>query len=324
VAVSLPIWVLTVVGVSVLVVVDLIVVARRYRRGEQARVGWWIAAYVGLACLFGAGLAVTAGATTAGEFIAGYTTEYSLSVDNLFVFLLILRTFRVPGQAREKALLIGIVVSLVLRGACIAAGAAAVARFSWTFYIFSALLVYSAVSLMRESSTEEMSDSVVLTALRRVVPSSPDYHADRVLTRVSGRRVVTPMFYVVVAIGIANVVFALDSLPAIFGLSRSAYVIFAANAFAVLGLRQLFFVVDGLLERLRYLNVGLCLILAFIGVKLFLEALSGSGYTSIAGVGLPHLGVATSLGTIAACLLATALASIFIPGPPGDNQPTVG
>jgi tellurite resistance protein TerC len=261
---------------------------------------------------FAVGLAAFAGPTAAGEFVAGYVTEYSLSVDNLFVFMIIMARFAVPVLAQDKVLYIGIVVSMVLRTVCIAAGAAAIDTFNWVFYLFGAFLVYTAVKLLMsgENDDEDYQEGPVLRLVRRVLPLSTGYDGTRFVTRSGTRRVFTPLVLVVVAIGVANVVFALDSIPAIFGLTTNIYIVFTANAFALMGLRQLYFLVGGLLERIVYLNIGLAVILGFIGAKLVIEALEGSHVEHVGSVPLPHIGILFSLCFIAATLVVTTLASL--------------
>jgi tellurite resistance protein TerC len=273
----------------------------------------WVLIYVGLAMAFAVGLAVFAGPTAAGEFVAGYVTEYSLSVDNLFVFMIIMARFAVPVLAQDKVLYIGIVVSMVLRTVCIVAGAAAINNFNWVFYVFGAFLVYTAAKLLMagENDDDDYQEGPVLRLFRQVLPLSTGYDGTRFVTRSGTRRVFTPLVLVVVAIGVANVVFALDSIPAIFGLTTNTYIVFAANAFALMGLRQLYFLIGGLLERIIYLNVGLSVILAFIGVKLIIEALHGSHIDDIGAIHLPHIGILTSLGFIVGTLFVTTVASLI-------------
>jgi TerC family integral membrane protein len=208
-------------------------------------------------------------------------------------------------------LYIGIVLSMVFRGVFIAAGAAAISAASWVFYIFGAFLIYTAVRLAveGENDEEDFQEGRVLRALRRRLPISAEYHGAAIATRVDGRRILTPLVIVIAAISIANVVFALDSIPAIFGLTQDPYIVLTANAFALMGLRQLFFLIGGLLERIVYLNVGLCVILAFIGVKLIIEALHGSHVDAVGPVHLPHIGIVTSLVFILLTLLVTTVAS---------------
>jgi TerC family integral membrane protein len=306
------VWVATVAGLLGIVVIDLVVIGRRRRAVTMRDATTWVFIYVGLAMAFAVGLAVFAGPTAAGEFVAGYVTEYSLSVDNLFVFMIIMARFAVPLLAQDKVLYIGIVVSMVLRTVCIAAGAAAINNFNWVFYVFGAFLVYTAAKLLvsGETDDEDYQEGPVLRLFRRALPLSTGYDGTRFVTRSGTRRVFTPLVLVVIAIGVANVVFALDSIPAIFGLTTNTYIVFAANAFALMGLRQLYFLVGGLLERIVYLNIGLAVILGFIGAKLVIEALEGSHVEHVGSVPLPHIGILFSLCFIAATLAVTTVASL--------------
>jgi TerC family integral membrane protein len=311
-AVSPLVWALTAVGFLAIVVLDLVVIARRDTAVSIRQATSWVIFYVGLATLFAIGLFVFRAGTTGGEFVAGYITEYSLSVDNLFVFIIIMSRFAVPSLAVDKVLYIGIVVSMFLRGAFIAAGAAAIAAASWVFYIFGAFLVYTAIRLALEGNNDEddFQEGRLLRGLRRVLPLTEGYAGTALTARVAGRRMVTPLVIVISAIGIANVVFALDSIPAIFGLTQDPYIVLTANAFALLGLRQLYFLIGGLLERIIYLNVGLSVILAFIGVKLLIEALHGSHIDTLGTVHLPQIGIVTSLAFILGTLGLTTVASL--------------
>jgi tellurite resistance protein TerC len=310
--VPLWVWVVTVVAITALIVGDLVLADRRPHHISIREAVLWVLFYVGLAGVFAVGLFTFAGATPGEEFLAGYVTEYSLSVDNLFVFVLLLTRFAVPDVDQHKILLIGIAISLVLRAACIAAGTAAIAAFEWVFYIFGAILIYTAVKLAVQSDDDEtdFSEGRTVRIMRRIVPTTDDYDGSRMMTMVDGRRMFTPMIVVVLAIGAANVVFALDSIPAIFGLTTDGYLVFAANAFALMGLRQLYFVVGDLLDRLLYLTYGLAVILGFIGVKLVVEALESEGVDAIGPVTLPHIGILASLGFIAAVLAVTTAASL--------------
>jgi tellurite resistance protein TerC len=311
-SVPLSAWVVTLALLAVIVYVDLRVIARRGSAVTLAQSLRWVAIYVGLAVAFGVVLALSAGGRTGAEFFSGYITEYSLSVDNLFVFVIIMARFAVPSLAQDKVLYLGIVLSMLMRAVFILAGAALVAAASWTFYLFGALLVYTAVTLLREDDDEpQFQEYRLLRVLRRVIPMSSDYHGDRLSVRQDGRRRWTPLVIAVAAIGVANVVFALDSIPAIFGLTQDAFVIFTANAFALMGLRQLYFLVGGLLERLTYLNLGLSAILAFIGVKLVIEAVHGSHVDHLGALSLPEIGILPSLGFIVVILAIAASASLL-------------
>jgi TerC family integral membrane protein len=311
-AVPPVVWILTALGFVAIVVLDLVVIARRKSAVTIRQATLWVIFYVALAALFAVGLFAFRDGTSGSEFVAGYITEYSLSVDNLFVFIIIMARFAVPALAVDKVLYIGIVASMVLRGVFIAAGAAAISAASWVFYFFGAFLIYTAVKLALEGENDEedFQENALLRGLRRVLPMTSDYSGPQLATRVNGRRMLTPLVIVIAAISVANVVFALDSIPAIFGLTQDPYIVLTANAFALLGLRQLYFLIGGLLERIIYLNVGLSVILGFIGVKLVIEALHGSHIDHLGSIPLPEIGIATSLLFILATLAITVGASL--------------
>jgi tellurite resistance protein TerC len=306
-AMDLPFWVwaATIGGFCLVLALDFWLVARNPHEPSFKECVGWVSFYVGLAVVFGVGLLLLSGPAHGGEFFAGWITEYSLSVDNLFVFLLIMSRFQVPRQYRQKVLLIGIILALVMRGGFIAAGAEAVARFDWLFYVFGAFLVYTAWKLIgHEEEEAEFSENIALRTVRRVLPTTDTYHGAR-LTVHHGRRMVTPMLIVMVAIGTTDLLFALDSIPAIFGLTKEPYLVFTANAFALMGLRQLFFLIGGLLDRLVYLSKGLSVVLAFIGVKLILEALHHDGVSWA-----PEIPILVSLGIILGTLVVTTVLSL--------------
>ncbi|MBO0873882.1 MAG: TerC family protein [Pseudonocardia sp.] len=314
---NVPVWLwfVTVAVLAVVIVVDLFVVDRHPHAVSLPEATRWVLFYLGLAVAFGIGLWLCAGGGPAGEFFAGYLTEYSLSVDNLFVFVIIMSAFRVPERHQHRVLLVGIVIALVMRGAFIALGAAAIARFSWVFYLFAAVLLVTAYRLLRghEDSGKEYRENAALRLLRRLVPVTDEYHGARTTVRVNGRRFVTPMLVVMAAIGTTDLLFALDSIPAIFGLTREPYLVFTANVFALMGLRQLYFLLGGLLNRLVYLSYGLAVVLGFIGVKLVLEALHENELPFLNGgnpVPVPEVGIAVSLGVIAGVLAVTTAASL--------------
>ena len=238
--------------------------------GESAR---WSGFYIGLALLFGVGIGLVSGWGFGGEYFAGYLTEKALSIDNLFVFLIVMTGFAVPKQYQQKVLMIGIVIALIMRGAFIAVGAALIENYSWIFYIFGALLLVLAYRQAFSSHESDPSNGRVVKFARRILPITDGYHGDRISVKLDGKRFFTPMLLTIVAIGFIDLVFAVDSIPAIYGLTNEAYIVFTANAFALMGLRQLYFLIGGLLERLVYLAQGLAVILAFIGVKLVLHAL---------------------------------------------------
>jgi tellurite resistance protein TerC len=308
--VDIPTWIwgLTICGLLAVLAADLFLVDRRPHEvtvGEAAR---WVVFYVALAVSFGVGIARLEGAGYAKEFFAGYITEYSLSVDNLFVFVIIMSAFAVPRIHQHKVLLFGILTALILRGLFIAVGAAAIAAFEWIFYFFGAFLVYTAYRLATGSEPGEgdYRENAVLRLARRVLPMTERYHGAKTVVRLGGRRFVTPMLVVMIAIGTTDVLFALDSIPAIFGLTKEPYLVFTANAFALMGLRQLYFLIGGLLARLVYLSKGLAIILGFIGAKLIFEALAASGVDWA-----PHVGIELSLGVIVVVLVVTTVASLL-------------
>ena len=304
-------WVATIVILLALLAFDLLAVSRRKDAITTAGAARWTGFYVGLAAVAAGIMLAWRGTETAEQFVATYITEYSLSADNLFVFMLIIARFAVPPDAVESVLSIGILLSLFLRTVFITLGSVAVHAFSWVFYLFGAFLVYTAVRLLlsaRDSGGgEEKPPGIGL--LSRLIPTTDVYAGRRFTTRIVDRRALTPIPLVIAAIGVANLVFALDSLPAAFGLTQSTYVILTANAFAMLGLRQLYYVVGGLLERIVYLPIALAIILGFIGIKLVLEALRGSHIVHIGPVNVPEIGVAPSLGFIVAVLAAAVVAS---------------
>ncbi|WP_293782595.1 TerC family protein [uncultured Aeromicrobium sp.] len=279
--------------------------------GESAR---WSAFYIGLALLFGVGIGTVSGWTYGGEYFAGYLTEKALSVDNLFVFLIVMSAFAVPKIYQQKVLMIGIVIALILRGIFIAVGAALIANFSWIFYVFGALLLWLAYRQAFSDGEEDPTQGRFMRFVRRHLPVTDDYHGDRLTVRKDGRRFVTPMFLTIVAIGFIDLVFAVDSIPAIYGLTEEAYIVFTANAFALMGLRQLFFLIGGLLERLVYLAQGLAVILAFIGVKLLLHALHVNELPFINGgeplLWVPEVPIWLSLLFIAATIAVATVASL--------------
>ncbi|MBF4766300.1 TerC/Alx family metal homeostasis membrane protein [Nocardioides agariphilus] len=311
-AVAPQVWVATVLLLAGLVTLDLVMLARRPGSLTLAHSVRWVIAYVLAAVLFGVALATWGPPDTGTEFFAGYVTEYSLSVDNLFVFLLIMAKFDVPANAQDKVLLIGIVFSMLLRGTFITGGSVLVSAASWSFLVFGLLLIYTAIGLLRgDDGPDEYEEFRLLRALRRAVPISDTYDADRLRVTVAGATMWSPIVVAVGAIALADVVFALDSIPAIFGLTRDPYVILSANAFALLGLRQLFFLVEGLLDRLVFLSYGLALILGFIGLKLVAEGLHGSHVEHVGPVEVPVIGIGPSLIFIIVVLTIVSAASLL-------------
>ncbi|SEA38722.1 TerC family protein [Leifsonia sp. 21MFCrub1.1] len=267
------IWIITIAVTIAFFVYEFFAHVRKPHEptiGESAR---WSAFYIGLALLFGVGIGMVSGWTYGGEYFAGYLTEKVLSVDNLFVFLLLISAFAVPKAYQQKVLMIGILIALVLRGAFIAVGAGLIENYSWVFYLFGALLLFLAWRQAFASHESDPSDNRVMRFIRRHLPVTDEYNRDRLTVKKDGRRFVTPMLLTIIAISLIDVVFAVDSIPAIYGLTSEAYIVFTANAFALMGLRQLYFLIGGLLERLVYLSQGLAVILGFIGVKLVFHAL---------------------------------------------------
>ena len=301
------VWVATMSGIAAVIAFDFYLVARKPHEPSFRESLYWVLFYVGLAVLFGLGVTLFAGPGYGGEFFAGWITEYSLSVDNLFVFVLIMARFAVPREYRQKVLIVGIVLALLLRAVFIALGAQAIARFDWLFYLFGAFLIYTAWKLLRQEETEEaeFSENAALRAVKKVVPATTTYHGAALTTRIDGRRVVTPMLIVMVAVGTTDLLFAVDSIPAIFGLTKEPYLVLTANAFALMGLRQLFFLVGGLLDRLVHLSKGLAVVLAFIGLKLIFEAMHHHGVSWA-----PEIPIVVSLGVIVVTLAITTVWSL--------------
>ncbi|MFD4956494.1 TerC/Alx family metal homeostasis membrane protein [Streptomyces sp. NPDC058451] len=307
--VSLSLWILTIAGLAALIAVDFFI-GRKPHDVSIKEAGIWTAVWIVLAGLFGLGLLVFGGGRPAGEFFAGFITEKSLSVDNLFVFVLIMGKFAVPSQYQRRVLMIGVLIALVLRAGFIAAGAAIIASFSWVFYLFGAFLIWTAWKLVQEARSggdeeEEFDENKLLKAAERRFGVADRYHGTRLWIRQNGKRVMTPMLVVMLAIGTTDILFALDSIPAIFGLTQDPYIVFTANAFALMGLRQLYFLIGGLLKKLVHLSYGLSVILGFIGVKLVLHALHESG------VHVPQIGIPLSLGVICAVLAVTTVTSLL-------------
>jgi tellurite resistance protein TerC len=316
--VNVPTWVwLVTIGLAMAVfAVDIFVIARRPHVPSTREVGTALGVYVGAAILFGLGIWYFAGSTYAGQYYAGWLTEYSLSVDNLFIFLLIMAKFAVPEKYQQSALMIGIVIAIVLRGIFIALGAAAINNFSWVFYLFGAFLIYTAIKLAKEgeSDDDEYEENRFMKYMEHRFPATQDYHGTKLFTRVDAKRLATPMFFVILALGTTDLLFALDSIPAIYGLTSEPYLVLTANLFALMGLRQLYFLIGGLLKRLVYLSLGLAVLLAFIGIKLLLHALHENELPFINGgqhVPVPEVPISVSLGAIVVILGVTTVASLL-------------
>jgi tellurite resistance protein TerC len=295
----------TIAGVVGMFVFDFYAHVRTPHEPTFKESAFWSTFYIGLALVFGAGLWAVWGAGHGAEYFAGYVTEKSLSVDNLFVFAIIISTFAVPEKHQHKVLTFGIALALVMRAAFIALGATLLSLFSFMFLLFGLLLIWTAVQLFRHRNEDpDIESNGLVRITRRVLPVASDYHEGKLVTRLDGRRVVTPLFIVLVAIGSTDLLFALDSIPAVFGVTEEAYIVFCANAFALLGLRALYFLVTGLLDRLVYLSTGLALILGLIGVKLILH------WGHEIDDSVPEIETGTSLIFIASILVVVTIASV--------------
>ena len=315
---QLPLWfqIATFVGLIALLLADLAIVARRPHEPSVKEASSWVVFYVSLALLFGVLLLAFSNGTFATEFYAGWLTEYSLSVDNLFVFVIIMARFQVPRKLQQEALMVGIIIALVLRGIFILLGAAVIERFTWVFYIFGAFLIYTAINLVRNQGEDEhYEENAFIRRMRKVLPITQEFHGSKIRVVQDGKKFWTPMIVVFLALGTTDLLFALDSIPAIFGLTREAFIVFTANVFALMGLRQLYFLLGGLLKRLVYLSLGLSVILAFIGVKLVLEAVHDNSVPFINGGepvhAVPAIPIWLSLTVILGVLAVATVASLL-------------
>jgi tellurite resistance protein TerC len=313
---DLPVWfeVGSLVVLTLILVGDLLLVLKRPHVPSVKESALWVAFYVGLALVFAGLMYVLGDAEHAGQFLAGWLTEYSLSIDNLFVFVIIMARFSVPRKLQQEVLMVGIIIALVLRGIFILLGASLIENFSWIFYIFGAWLVWTAIQQVRADHEDDESETFVVRMLRKRVRLTDEYDGVKLRTTIDGRRFFTPMLIVFVAIGTTDLLFALDSIPAIFGITQSAFIVFTANVFALMGLRQLYFLLGGLLERLEYLKYGIAFILAFIGVKLVLHALHVNELPFINGgehvEWAPEISTWASLGVIVAAMAVATVASL--------------
>ncbi len=312
------VWWTTIVVTTAILLFDVVIIGRRPH--EPSGKELWVALtfYIGLAVVFGVAVWVLAGHRYGTEFFAGWLTEYSLSVDNLFIFLIIMAKFAVPREYQQTALLVGIVLALLMRGIFIGVGAAAIKEFSWIFYIFGLFLVFTAVKLASGGSTEddEYEENRLIKWVERALPATKEYHGAKMWIRQNGKRLITPMFIVMLALGTTDLLFALDSIPAIYGLTDEPYLVLTANIFALMGLRQLYFLIGGLLRRLIYLSYGLAFLLGFIGVKLVLHAMHENELPFINGgehVGwAPDIPILVSLGVILMTLVVTTVTSLAV------------
>ena len=298
-------WAATLAVIAGLLLLDWVVLGRRSLTVGLADAARWSVFYVAVSVAFGVVFGLLNGSDLATQYLTGYLVELSLSVDNLFVFVIIIGSFAVPVAQQPKTLTIGIVLALGLRAVFIALGAALLHAFSFMFLIFGVVLTLTAIQLFRHRNHDpHIEDNPIVAWARRALPMSSGYDEGRIVTRRSGRRVLTPLFLALVAIGTTDLLFAFDSIPAVFGVTDHAYIVFAANAFALLGLRPLYFLVSGLLSRLVYLSTGLALILGFIGVKLILE------FAHEQDRSIPELPTVVSLAVIVAVLSVTTVASV--------------
>ena len=290
---SLTVWEVTIAALLAVLAFDLaLAVIRRNKETSMREAAAWTIFYVSAAIAFGYSLGIWNTTQSRGEFFAGWITEYSLSVDNLFIFILILARFKIDKTKQQLVLLIGIIMALILRGIFIALGSAAISRFSWVFYIFGAFLLFTAYKLISETGEKEWKEGKLIAWFRKKGAS--------------------PLTIVLVAIAFTDLIFALDSIPAIFGLTKDPYIVFTANAFALMGLRQLYFLLGGLMNKLIYLTQGLAIILGFIGVKLIIEAIHGGGTHKILGVEIPEISTQFSLTVIVGTLVTTTIASLIV------------
>ena len=307
-------WTIT-LGVTIAILLfDVIVIGRRPHEPSKRELVTALSVYLGLAVAFGVWVWFFHGSQFGLEFFTGWLTEYSLSVDNLFIFLIIMASFNVPKKFQQQALLVGIILALIFRGVFIALGAVAINQFSWIFYVFGAFLVYTAISLVRDTDHDDDAENFVVRFARNHLSLTDKWEGLKLWIKEDGKRLMTPMFLVIVALGTTDLLFALDSIPAIYGLTQEPYLVFTANVFALMGLRQLYFLLGDLLKRLVYLSQGLAIILAFIGVKLILHALHENELPFINGgehVPVPEIPTLASLGVIIVTLAITTAASLY-------------
>ena len=318
------IWLITIVVTIGVLLVDLLIIGRRPHEPSMKEVSLQLGLYVGMAVVFGLCLWFFAephalSPAPGPEFFAGWLTEYSLSVDNLFIFIIIMAKFAVPREYQQTALMIGIVLALIMRAIFIVVGAAAINNFSWVFYIFGLFLLYTAWKLAKEGGADdggEYEENKLVLLAEKHLPATKEWHGTALFTKENGKRLITPMFLVILTLGTTDLLFALDSIPAIYGLTKDPYIVFTANIFALMGLRQLYFLIGGLLQRLIYLSYGLAFLLGFIGVKLVLHALHLNELPFINGgehvEWAPDIPIWLSLVVIVGTLAVTAIASLVV------------
>ncbi|MDI6023215.1 TerC family protein [Leucobacter sp. UT-8R-CII-1-4] len=312
---QLPLWfeIGSMVILLTILIVDLLLIVKRPHVPSMREASLWVGFYVLLALIFAGVLFLIGDAQHGSEFLAGWLTEYSLSIDNLFVFVLILAGFNVPKAYQQRALMVGIVLALIFRGLFILAGAAIIERFIAVFFIFGAWLIWTAWQQIRHDENADQGDSWLIRQVKKFVPISEEYDGGKLRTTVDGKRMWTPFMLVFISLGTTDLLFALDSIPAIFGITQSPFIVFTANVFALMGLRQLYFLLGGLLDKLVYLKYGIAAILAFIGVKLILHALHENELPFINGgnpVPVPDISTWMSLGVIVASMAIATIASL--------------
>ena len=310
-------WTVTILATCAVLLFDVVVIARNPHEPSVRECAIALSFYIGAAVVFGAWIWASHGHDMGIEFYTGWLTEYSLSIDNLFVFIIIMSALRVPRQYQQEALMVGIILALVFRGIFIALGYQLINNFSWVFYLFGAFLVYTAYGLVksyRAHDEEHPEENRIVRFAQRHLNVGEEYHGLKLWYRSNGVRLVSPMLIVIIALGTTDLLFALDSIPAIFGITQEPYLVFTANVFALMGLRQLYFLLGGLLKRLVYLSLGLSFILAFIGVKLVLHALHENELPFVNGgehVSVPEISSLMSLGVIVVTLIVTGVASLL-------------
>lgn len=315
---ELPLWfeIGSFVVLGIILAIDLLLVLKRPHEPSMKEAGLWVSFYIALALVFAGAMFAFTGPEYGGQFLAGWVTEYSLSIDNLFVFIIIMARFSVPRKYQQEVLMVGIIIALILRGIFILLGAIVIEQFSWVFYIFGAFLLWTAWKQAQDDGHEEEDkENPLIARIRKVLPMSEKFDGGKLRTVVDGKKVFTPMLIVFVTIGLTDLLFAVDSIPAIFGLTQSAFIVFTANIFALMGLRQLYFLLGGLMTRLVYLKHALSVILAFIGVKLVLHAMHVNELPFINGgqhiEWAPEIPTFVSLGVIIGTIVIAVIASLL-------------
>ena len=309
----------TFIVLGLVLLFDLLLVVKRPHEPSMKEAGLWVGFYVGLALLFAVMMFIFTGPEYGSQFVAGWVTEYSLSIDNLFVFIIIMARFSVPRKYQQEVLMFGIIIALILRGIFIIVGAAVIENFSWVFFLFGAFLLWTAWKQATDNGEDEEggSDNKLVRKLTGFLPMTENFDGGKIRTVVDGKKVFTPMIIVFITIGVTDLMFAVDSIPAIFGLTQSAFIVFTANIFALMGLRQLYFLLGGLMDRLIYLKHGLSVILAFIGVKLILHALHVNELPFINGgesvAWAPEIPTFVSLAVILGTIVVATVASLLSP-----------